>query len=138
MTFRVPHSLYESVTLALTAGLRGTSKRNDQAFDPFIRYHTFGDSSVNFTVILRVKEFTDRYLVTHDNLIIMASETGVLNIKPEDVKQKGRLQPGKMLLVDTVEGRIVGDRELKSRLYGRKPYQLWIKENQKRSSPTAA
>jgi glutamate synthase domain-containing protein 2/glutamate synthase domain-containing protein 1/glutamate synthase domain-containing protein 3 len=71
-----------------------------------------------------------RYLVTHDNLIIMASETGVLNIKPEDVKQKGRLQPGKMLLVDTVEGRIVGDRELKSRLYGRNPYQLWIKENQ--------
>ncbi|HEY0839705.1 MAG TPA: glutamate synthase central domain-containing protein, partial [Vulgatibacter sp.] len=71
-----------------------------------------------------------RYLVTHDNLIIMASETGVLNIKPEDVKQKGRLQPGKMLLVDTAEGRIVGDRELKARLYGRKPYQLWIKENQ--------
>jgi glutamate synthase (NADPH/NADH) large chain len=71
-----------------------------------------------------------RYLVTHDNLIIMASETGVLNIKPEDVKYKGRLQPGKMLLVDTAEGRIVADRELKSRFYGRKPYQLWIKENQ--------
>jgi glutamate synthase (NADPH) large chain len=71
-----------------------------------------------------------RYLVTNDNLIIMASETGVLNIKPEDVKYKGRLQPGKMLLVDTVEGRIVADRELKQRLYGRKPYQLWIKENQ--------
>jgi glutamate synthase (NADPH) large chain len=71
-----------------------------------------------------------RYLVTHDNLIIMASETGVLTIKPEDVKYKGRLQPGKMLLVDTAEGRIVADRELKQRLYGRKPYQLWIKENQ--------
>jgi glutamate synthase domain-containing protein 2/glutamate synthase domain-containing protein 1/glutamate synthase domain-containing protein 3 len=71
-----------------------------------------------------------RYLVTNDNLIIMASETGVLNIKPEDVKYKGRLQPGKMLLVDTVEGRIVADRELKQRLYGRKPYSLWIKENQ--------
>jgi glutamate synthase (NADPH) large chain len=71
-----------------------------------------------------------RYLVTHDNLCIMASETGVLPIKPEDVKQKGRLQPGKMLLVDTVEGRIVSDRELKRALYGRNPYQLWIKENQ--------
>ena len=60
----------------------------------------------------------------------MASETGVLPVKPEDVKLKGRLQPGKMLLVDTVEGRIVCDRELKRALYGRKPYQLWLKENQ--------
>jgi len=71
-----------------------------------------------------------RYLVTNDNLVIMASETGVLNIKPEDVKYKGRLQPGKMLLVDVAEGRIVADRELKQRLYGRKPYSLWIHENQ--------
>jgi glutamate synthase domain-containing protein 2/glutamate synthase domain-containing protein 1/glutamate synthase domain-containing protein 3 len=71
-----------------------------------------------------------RYLVTNDDLIIMSSETGVLAVKPEDVKLKGRLQPGKMLLVDTVEGRIVADRELKQRLYGRNPYQLWIKENQ--------
>ncbi|HYW42325.1 MAG TPA: glutamate synthase large subunit [Bryobacteraceae bacterium] len=71
-----------------------------------------------------------RYLVTHDDLILMASETGVLPVKPEDVKLKGRLQPGKMLLVDTAEGRLVTDRELKARLYGRNPYQLWIKENQ--------
>jgi glutamate synthase domain-containing protein 2/glutamate synthase domain-containing protein 1/glutamate synthase domain-containing protein 3 len=71
-----------------------------------------------------------RYLVTRDDLVIMASEAGVLAVKPEDVKLKGRLQPGKMLLVDTVEGRIVSDRELKRALYGRNPYQLWIKENQ--------
>ncbi len=71
-----------------------------------------------------------RYLVTQDDLVVMASETGVLPIKPEEVKLKGRLQPGKMLLVDTVEGRIISDRELKSRLYGRNPYQLWLKENQ--------
>jgi glutamate synthase domain-containing protein 2/glutamate synthase domain-containing protein 1/glutamate synthase domain-containing protein 3 len=71
-----------------------------------------------------------RYLVTNDDLIVMASETGVLPVAPEDVKLKGRLQPGKMLLVDTVEGRIVADRELKARLYGRNPYQLWLKENQ--------
>ena len=71
-----------------------------------------------------------RYLVTRDDLVIMASETGVLPVKPEDVKLKGRLQPGKMLLVDTVEGRIVSDKELKRSLYGRNPYQLWIKENQ--------
>src|SRR5205809_3469219 len=59
-----------------------------------------------------------RYLVTRDDLIVMASETGVLPVKPEDVKLKGRLQPGKMLLVDTVQGRIVSDRELKRELYG--------------------
>ena len=71
-----------------------------------------------------------RYLVTKDDLVIMASEAGVLAVKPEDVKLKGRLQPGKMLLVDTVDGRIVSDRELKRALYGRNPYQMWIKENQ--------
>ena len=60
----------------------------------------------------------------------MASETGVLPVKPEDVKLKGRLQPGKMLMVDLEEGRIVSDRELKRALYGRNPYQMWIKENQ--------
>jgi glutamate synthase domain-containing protein 2/glutamate synthase domain-containing protein 1/glutamate synthase domain-containing protein 3 len=71
-----------------------------------------------------------RYLVTNDDLIIMASEAGVLPVKPEDVKLKGRLQPGKMLLVDTVGGRIISDKELKASLYGRNPYQMWIKENQ--------
>src|SRR5208337_836764 len=71
-----------------------------------------------------------RYLVTNDDVIIMASESGVLPVKPEDVKLKGRLQPGKMLLVDTVGGRIIADKELKAGLYGRNPYQLWIKENQ--------
>ena len=71
-----------------------------------------------------------RYLVTHDDLVVMASETGVLAIKPEDVRMKGRLQPGKMLLVDTVAGEIVPDKELKRRLYSRRPYGQWLKENQ--------
>ncbi|HWB85881.1 MAG TPA: glutamate synthase large subunit [Bryobacteraceae bacterium] len=71
-----------------------------------------------------------RYLVTNDGLILMASETGVLPVKPEDVKLKGRLQPGKMLLVDTVEGRIISDKELKAALYSRNPYSQWLKENQ--------
>ncbi|HKW98033.1 MAG TPA: glutamate synthase large subunit [Bryobacteraceae bacterium] len=71
-----------------------------------------------------------RYLVTHDDLVVMASETGVLPIKPEDVRMKGRLQPGKMLLVDTVAGEIVPDKELKRRLYSRRPYAQWLKENQ--------
>ena len=71
-----------------------------------------------------------RYLVTADDLVIMASEAGVLAVPPEQVKRKGRLQPGKMLLVDTLEGRIISDKEIKRALYGRNPYQLWLKENQ--------
>ena len=58
-----------------------------------------------------------RYLVTNDDLLIMASETGVLPVKPEEVKFKGRLQPGRMLLVDTREGRIIPDEEIKQRLW---------------------
>jgi glutamate synthase (NADPH) large chain len=71
-----------------------------------------------------------RYVVTHDDLVVMASETGVLDIAPERIKTKGRLQPGKMFLVDTVEGRIVSDKEIKQRLASRQPYGDWLKENQ--------
>jgi glutamate synthase (NADPH/NADH) large chain len=71
-----------------------------------------------------------RYLVTHDGLVILGSEAGVLPVKPEEVKFKGRLQPGRMLLVDTVEGRIIPDEELKERLWRRKPYAEWLKANQ--------
>jgi len=71
-----------------------------------------------------------RYLVTHDGMVIMSSETGVLPVKTENVKKKGRLQPGKMLLVDTVGGRIVSDREIKERLYSRQPYAEWLAQNQ--------
>ncbi len=71
-----------------------------------------------------------RYLVTNDDLLIMASETGVLPIRAEEVRMKGRLQPGRMLLVDTEEGRIIPDEEIKERLWSRNPYEQWLKENQ--------
>src|SRR5579859_5827490 len=71
-----------------------------------------------------------RYVVTHDDLVVMASEAGVLDIAPDQVKRKGRLQPGKMFLVDTVEGRIVSDKEIKQTLASRQPYAQWVKENQ--------
>jgi glutamate synthase domain-containing protein 2/glutamate synthase domain-containing protein 1/glutamate synthase domain-containing protein 3 len=71
-----------------------------------------------------------RYLVTKDNVLIVASETGVLPIKPEDVKFKGRLQPGKMLLCDLTQKRIVPDEEIKAKLSGRQPYGEWIKKQQ--------
>jgi glutamate synthase domain-containing protein 2/glutamate synthase domain-containing protein 1/glutamate synthase domain-containing protein 3 len=71
-----------------------------------------------------------RYMVTNDNLLIMASETGVLDVPPENVKHKGCLEPGNMLLADLTEKRIIPDEEIKARLAGRKPYGQWIKENQ--------
>jgi glutamate synthase domain-containing protein 2/glutamate synthase domain-containing protein 1/glutamate synthase domain-containing protein 3 len=71
-----------------------------------------------------------RYVVTHDDLVVMASEAGVLDIPAQQIKRKGRLQPGKMFLVDTVEGRIVSDKEIKQKLSSRQPYAQWVKENQ--------
>jgi glutamate synthase (NADPH) large chain len=71
-----------------------------------------------------------RYLVTKDDMVVLSSETGVLPFKPEDIREKGRLQPGRMFLVDTVEGRIISDQEIKERLYTRQPYRQWLKENQ--------
>ncbi|HVZ59479.1 MAG TPA: glutamate synthase large subunit [Terriglobales bacterium] len=71
-----------------------------------------------------------RYVVTDDDLVVLASEAGVLAIAPEKVKRKGRLQPGKMFLVDTVEGRIISDKEIKKRLAARQPYEQWLKDNQ--------
>ena len=71
-----------------------------------------------------------RFVVTNDDLVVLASEAGVLNIPPENVKRKGRLQPGRMFLVDTVAGRIVTDREIKESLAARHPYGEWLQENQ--------
>jgi glutamate synthase (ferredoxin) len=70
-----------------------------------------------------------RYYVTTDDLVIMASEAGVLPIEPERVLYKGRLQPGRMFLVDTEQGRIIPDEEIKKELAGAHPYGQWLKEN---------
>lgn len=67
-----------------------------------------------------------RYTVTHDDRVIMASETGVLPIDPANVKSKGRLQPGKMFVVDMTEGRIISDEELKKQICAQQPYGEWL------------
>jgi glutamate synthase (NADPH/NADH) large chain len=71
-----------------------------------------------------------RYLVTKDGRLILASETGVLPVKPEEVSYKGRLQPGKMLLVDLENARYVPDEEIKHTLASRQPYGEWLEKNQ--------
>ena len=70
-----------------------------------------------------------RYTVTKDQQVVMASETGVLDIAPENVASKGRLQPGRMFLINMEEGRIVDDEEIKSEICGRQPYRKWLNDN---------
>ncbi|HWE67464.1 MAG TPA: glutamate synthase large subunit, partial [Acidimicrobiales bacterium] len=73
-----------------------------------------------------------RYWVTDDGLVVMASEVGVLNIAPERVVRKGRLQPGRMFLVDTAQGRLVDDDEIKAALAAEHPYDEWLAADQVR------
>ncbi len=70
-----------------------------------------------------------RYLVTTDGLVVMGSETGVVEFPPEKVAQKGRLKPGKMFLVDTEEKRIITDHEIKGKISRQKPYHRWLEDN---------
>ena len=67
-----------------------------------------------------------RYLVTEDGLVVLASETGVVDIDPSKIVRKGRLQPGKMFLVDTVAGRLIDDDEIKSEIAESEPWQDWL------------
>jgi glutamate synthase (NADPH/NADH) large chain len=70
-----------------------------------------------------------RWTITTDDRVILASETGVVDVPPEQVRQKGRLTPGMMFVVDTNEGRIVDDAELKRDVAGRFPYKKWLDKN---------
>jgi glutamate synthase (ferredoxin) len=95
-----------------------------------------GPASIAFTDGTRIGAVLDRnglrpsrYYVTKDGLVIMASEVGVLDIPPERIEHKGRLQPGRMFLVDLEEGRIIADDELKQKIAVAKPYADWLQEN---------
>ena len=107
----------------------------------FYEYHSClmepwdGPASVAFTDGKMIGATLDRnglrpsrYYVTKDDIVIMASEAGVLPIAPERIAIKGRLQPGRMFLVDMEQGRIVADDEIKSRIASEQPYRQWIDE----------
>ena len=89
----------------------------------------FTDGTMMGAVLDRNGLRPSRYYVTKDDLVIMASEAGVLPIEPERVAFKGRLQPGRMFLVDMKEGRIVADEEIKEAIANAKPYRQWLNEN---------
>jgi glutamate synthase (ferredoxin) len=89
----------------------------------------FTDGTVMGAVLDRNGLRPSRYYVTKDDYVIMASEAGVLPVEPERVLAKGRLQPGRMFLVDTREGRIITDEEIKKQIASEQPYRQWLDEN---------
>ncbi len=108
----------------------------------FYEYHSClmepwdGPASIAFTDGIRIGAVLDRnglrpsrYYVTKDDLVIMASEVGVLDVPPDRVLVKGRLQPGRMFLVDTEAGRIVADEEIKRAVASAHPYRQWLDEH---------
>jgi glutamate synthase (ferredoxin) len=120
--------------------------QNHEAMSPerraFYEYHASlmepwdGPASIAFTdgtvigaVLDRNGLRPSRYYVTTDDLVIMASEVGVLDIPPENVRVKERLHPGRIFLVDTAQGRIVDDEEIKATLAAEHPYAQWLRDN---------
>jgi glutamate synthase domain-containing protein 2/glutamate synthase domain-containing protein 1/glutamate synthase domain-containing protein 3 len=89
----------------------------------------FTDGTLIGAVLDRNGLRPSRYWVTKGGLVVMASEAGVLAIPPEEVEMKGRLRPGRMFLVDTAQGRIIADDEIKQSLASRRPYRRWLDDN---------
>jgi glutamate synthase (ferredoxin) len=86
----------------------------------------FTDGAVVGAVLDRNGLRPARYYVTSDDLVVMASEVGVLDVPPQNVVHKGRLEPGRMFLIDTTAGRIIADEELKQRMASEHPYREWL------------
>lgn len=86
----------------------------------------FTDGTIIGAILDRNGLRPSRYWVTKDGLVIMASEAGVLEVEPERIMSKGRLQPGRMFLVDTTQGRIIADEEIKGQIVNEKPYREWL------------
>jgi glutamate synthase domain-containing protein 2/glutamate synthase domain-containing protein 1/glutamate synthase domain-containing protein 3 len=133
----LPHAIMMLIPEAWQAHQTMSPAKKD-----FYAYHAClmepwdGPASIPFTDGIRVGAVLDRnglrpsrYTVTRDGRVIMASETGVVPIAPENILQKGRLQPGRMFLVDTAEGRIVEDEEIKESIAARQPYGQWLGAN---------
>ena len=115
----------------------------DPARRAFYRYHAsmmepwdgpaavaFTDGTVIGAVLDRNGLRPARYWVTDEGLVVLASEVGVLDLDPSTIVRKGRLQPGRMFLVDTAQGRIVDDDEIKSGLAAEHPYAAWLERDQ--------
>ncbi|HEY0262808.1 MAG TPA: glutamate synthase subunit alpha, partial [Chitinophagales bacterium] len=119
--------------------------QNDELMNPvkkaFYEFHASimepwdGPASISFTDGKMIGATLDRnglrpsrYCITKDNRVIMASETGVLDIPQEMILEKGRLQPGKMFVVDLEQGRVISDTELKEKICSQQPYNTWLEK----------
>ena len=136
------YSLAHAMMLLIPEAWSGNTMM-DEKRRAFYEYHMAlmepwdGPAAVAFTDGRQIGATLDRnglrparYLVTNDDLVIMASEMGVLDIPEERISKKWRLQPGKMLLIDLEEGRIIDDGEIKTRLAEARPYGEWLKKTQ--------
>ena len=120
--------------------------QENKSMDPkrraFYQYHANlmepwdGPASVCFTDGVQVGATLDRnglrpsrYTVTKDDFLVMASESGVVEIDPENIKLRGRLQPGRIFVADLEQGRIISDDEVKDGIAARKPYETWLQNN---------
>jgi glutamate synthase (NADPH/NADH) large chain len=114
----------------------------DDSLRAFYEFHSSlmepwdGPACITFTDGRKIGAVLDRnglrparYYVTKDDMVVMASEAGVLDVPPEDVLMKGRLQPGRMFLIDTEAGRIVEDEEIKRQVASERPYRQWLDEH---------
>jgi glutamate synthase (NADPH/NADH) large chain len=138
LLIRTGRSLPHAVMMMIPEAWQNDAQMSD-AKRAFYHFHSCmmepwdGPASIAFTDGIRIGAVLDRnglrpsrYTVTKDGLVVMASETGVLDIAPENVAHKGRLQPGKMFLIDTSLGRIVQDEEIKQSMAARQPYRAWL------------
>ena len=142
MLFLTGRSLPHAMMMMIPEPWSGHETMNDDKRG-FYEFHASmmepwdGPASIAFTdgetcgaVLDRNGLRPSRYYVTKDGLVIMASEVGVVPVDEANIAYKGRLQPGKMFLVDINEGRIISDEEIKAKISTQKPYKKWVEENQ--------
>lgn len=133
----LPHALMMMIPEAVTDGVQMSDEKR-----AFYEYHSClmepwdGPSAICFTDGRYIGSILDRnglrplrYYITENDKIVMASETGTLNIEEKNILKKGRIQPGKIFLVDTEEGRIIKDEEIKNEIVKKQEYQKWLDEN---------
>jgi glutamate synthase (NADPH/NADH) large chain len=133
----LPHALMMMIPEATSERVEVSQEKRD-----FYEYHSSfmepwdGPALIAATDGTRIGVVLDRnglrpfrYVVTKSDLLVMASEVGVLDIPPEEVKLKDRIHPGRMFLLDTNEGRIIDDEEIKADLSRRRPYGRWLADN---------
>ncbi|MFH1777575.1 MAG: glutamate synthase large subunit [Candidatus Omnitrophota bacterium] len=134
-------SLEHAMTMLIPAAWEHDRLMNEELKD-FYKYHAClmepwdGPAAIAFTDGCSIGAVLDRnglrparYIITKNGFVVMASEVGVLDIAPQEIKVSGRIEPGKMFFIDTGSGTIVTDSQIKKNVSGRYPYGAWIKKN---------